>query len=180
MIDDVLEPVLIKSSASSDMQTTYPDAHQFLTYSENMEIGDFRLRTFRSRVDMQKRQPLFQAPGQHTFFIPVEEGFKSIHRPDLIDRRVIDGHVIPDRAVFTAAAPLDEPLNTAAFGENLKVQITFFSQGEGHHKRSGWIVVVKICQMIVDLLLRLPQPMSSHKPLGPMECTRRESCWERS
>ena len=136
VIDDILEPVLIKSSASLDMQTTYPDAHQFLAYSENMEIGDFRLRTFRSRVDMQKRQPLFQAPGLHTFFIPVEEGFKSIHRPDLIDRRVIDGHVIPDRVVFTAPAPLDEPLNTAAFEDNLKVQISFFAQGEGHHRRS--------------------------------------------
>lgn len=137
VIDDILEPVLIKSSASPDIQTTYPDAHQFLAYSENMEIGDFRLRTFRSRVDMQKRQSLFQAPGLHTFFIPVEDGFKSIHRPDLIDRRVIDGHVIPDRAIFTAPAPLDEPMNTAAFEDNLKVQISFFSQGEGHHKKSA-------------------------------------------
>lgn len=139
VIDDVLEPVMVKSTASLDMQTTYPDAHQFLTYSENMEIGDFRLRTFRSRVDMQKRQSLFQAPGQHTFFIPVEEGFKSIHRPDLIDRRVIDAHVIPDRAIFTAAAPLNEPLNTAAFEDNLKVQISFFTQGEGHQKKSEWL-----------------------------------------
>lgn len=135
VIDDILEPVIIKSSASQDMQTTYPDAHQFLTYSENMEIGNFRLRTFRSRVDMAKRQPLYQAPGHHTFFIPVEEGFKSIHRPDLINGRVIDGHVIPDRVVFTAAAPLNEALNTSTV-DNPKVQISFFSQGEGHHRKS--------------------------------------------
>lgn len=138
MIDDILEPVLIKSSAPSDLQATYPDALQFMSFSENIEIGEYRLRTFRSRVDLAKRQPLFQAQGQNTYFIPVEDGFKSIHRPDLIDRRVIDGHVIPGKAIFTAAAPLDEPLNTAAFEDNIKIQISFFAQGEGHHRRSEW------------------------------------------
>lgn len=71
--------------------------------------------------------------------MPVEEGFKPGNRPDLIDGRVIDGHVIPHRVVFTAAAPLDEALDTAANEEGLKVQISFFSQGEGHHRKSEFL-----------------------------------------
>lgn len=127
---------MVKSGAVHDIQATYPDAYQFLTYSENIDIGDIRLRTFRSRVNIQKRESLYQASGGHTYFIPVEDGFKAIHRPDLIDRRVIDGHVIPNRVIFTSPAPLNEGLPTAAFEDNLKVLITFFTQSDGKNIRS--------------------------------------------
>lgn len=53
----------------------------------------------------------------------------------MIDGKVIDGHVIPNHVIFTAPAPLDDPLETLAFGDNLKVTVTFFKQGEGKNAK---------------------------------------------
>lgn len=61
----------------------------------------------------------------------------------MIDKKVIDGHIIPDRVVFTASAPLEEPFATSAFEDNIKVTVTFFTQGEGKHQRSKFL---SICQ----------------------------------
>lgn len=65
-------------------------------------------------------------------------------RPDMIDKKVIDGHIIPDRVVFTASAPLEEPFATSAFEDNIKVTVTFFTQGEGKHQRSIHILFLFI------------------------------------
>lgn len=51
----------------------------------------------------------------------------------MIDKKVIDGHIIPNRVMFTAPARLDEPFPTLAFEDNLKVTITFFTQNDGKH-----------------------------------------------
>lgn len=59
-------------------------------------------------------------------------------RPEMIDRKVIDGHVIPNKVIFTAAAPIEQPFNTLAFEDNVKVTITFFTQGEGKTQKSNW------------------------------------------
>lgn len=134
MIDDVLTPLTTIPSSTVDVHN--PDAFQFLTFSESLDIGHHRVRSYRQKVIMHKKEYLYQTPGAHTFLIPVEEGFKSPHRPDMIDRKVIDGHIIPNRTVFTAAAPLGEPLPTAAFEDNLKVLITFFSQADGKSVKS--------------------------------------------
>ncbi|XP_055716289.1 fasciclin-1-like [Phlebotomus papatasi] len=134
VIDDVLTPLTTIPSSTVDVHN--PDAFQFLTFSESLDIGHHRVRSYRQKVIMHKKEYLYQTPGAHTFLIPVEEGFKSPHRPDMIDRKVIDGHIIPNRTVFTAAAPLGEPLPTAAFEDNLKVLITFFSQADGKSVRT--------------------------------------------
>lgn len=44
---------------------------------------------------------------------------------------MIDGHVIPGKVIFTASAPIEEPLETAAFHDNLKITASFFDVGEG-------------------------------------------------
>lgn len=54
----------------------------------------------------------------------------------MIDKKVIDGHVISDQVVFTASAPTEEPYETLAFDDNIKVTISFFKQGEGKNAKS--------------------------------------------
>lgn len=129
---------------------------------------------------MTRKEDIYKAVGGHTFLIPVEEGFKvrvcstwpcpltivfiavfffsfleqPPPRPDMIDRKVIDGHVIPNNVIFTAPAPLDDPLETLAFEDNLKVTVTFFKQGEGKNAKgeSGWgLKVVEISLYIYEI-----------------------------
>lgn len=74
MIDDVLAPLTHKPSATVEVYN--PDAWQFLTHSEQLDIGSHRVRSFRQRVVMNKKEKIYGEAGGHTFFIPVEEGFK--------------------------------------------------------------------------------------------------------
>lgn len=57
-------------------------------------------------------------------------------RPDLIDRKVIDGHVIPHHVIFTAPARLEHAYETIAFEDNLKVTATFFTSTDGKQPKS--------------------------------------------
>lgn len=53
------------------------DAFQFLTHAESLAIGSHRVRTYRRRVILSNKENVYQdLRGFHTFFIPVEEGFK--------------------------------------------------------------------------------------------------------
>lgn len=52
-------------------------------------------------------------------------------RSNLVDGKVIDGHVIPNTVVFTAASQKDEPRTSAAFEDLLKVTVSFFKQKDG-------------------------------------------------
>lgn len=54
----------------------------------------------------------------------------------MIDKKVIDGHIIPNKVVFTTSAPTEQPFETLAFEDNMKVTITFFTQGEGKRTKS--------------------------------------------
>jgi fasciclin 1 len=58
----------------------------------------------------------------------------------LIDRKVIDGHVIPHHVIFTAPAHLQHEYETIAFEDNLKVTATFFTQNDGKTNRSEFLV----------------------------------------
>lgn len=46
----------------------------------------------------------------------------------MIDDKVIDGHVIPDHVLFTAATHHDMPYETLAFSDNLKVTVSFTTE----------------------------------------------------
>lgn len=133
IIDDVLTPLTVNPSTSFELYN--PDAFQFIQHAENLDINQHRIRSFRQKIVMTRKEDIYKAVGGHTFLIPVEEGFKPPPRPDMIDRKVIDGHVIPNNVVFTAPAPLDDPLETLAFEDNLKVTVTFFKQGEGKNAK---------------------------------------------
>lgn len=87
-------------------------------------------------------------------------------RPDLIDKKVIDGHVIPNKVIFTSSAAIDEPYYTLAFEDNLKVTVSFFTQQSGKETKSKFFfhifsyVVVVLCMhvlFILCFLMSLPE-----------------------
>lgn len=147
-IDEVLQP-LTKSPKSSLDNVNGFTAFQLLTHFESLDIGGHRIRHFGDKVIANQKEKIFNTNGFHTYFVPVDEGFKPPPRSDLFDARVIDAHVVPDRVIFTAAAPLDEPLETLTFEDNLKVQVTFFTQSEGRHTKSKSLRQI-LCSPLID------------------------------
>ncbi|XP_016840749.1 fasciclin-1 isoform X3 [Nasonia vitripennis] len=132
-ISEVLEPVLPLRSSELIYN---PDAYQFLNQSESIALGNHRVRTFHHRVKVTGKSNVFSSEGRYTFFIPVDEGFKPAPRANKIDEKVIDGHVIPGHVLFTAPTPSNKPYETLAFGDNLKVTISFSTEhsDKGHDK----------------------------------------------
>ncbi|XP_075231724.1 fasciclin 1 Fas1 domain-containing, partial [Lycorma delicatula] len=122
IIDGVLEPV---RSTSPDIEINNPDAYQFINQSEHLNLDTHRVRSFRHRVQLNGKADVFKAEGRHTFFIPVDEGFQPPPRPEKIDAKVIDGHIIPNKVLFTNPTPNDMEFETLAFTDMLKVTISF-------------------------------------------------------
>ncbi|XP_023702117.1 fasciclin-1 isoform X3 [Cryptotermes secundus] len=136
VIDQVLVPV--RSANKDTVQIYNPDAFQFLNQSENLDLEHHRVRSFRQRVNQNNKGNVFLAEGKNTFFIPVDEGFKPTPRPEKIDQKVIDGHVIPNHVLFTDATPKDKDYETLAFSDNVRVTISFSTQSNG--KTSSYYV----------------------------------------
>lgn len=78
-------------------------------------------------------------------------------RPELIDKKVIDGHIIPNRVVFTKSAPIEQPFETLAFEDNIKVTVTFFTQGEGKNIKSMYSIFYFKIEMLENLWSFQPQ-----------------------
>lgn len=73
VIDDILIPLTVNQGSN---EIYNPDAYQFLMNANVFNINPHRVRNFYQRVILLKTEKLYQADGYHTFFIPVEEGFK--------------------------------------------------------------------------------------------------------
>lgn len=144
VIEEVLQP-LTKQPRSSIENANGFTAFQLLTHWDSLEIGGHKIKEFGNKVIGTQKEKVFNSIGFHTYFIPVDEGFKPPPRSDLFDARVIDAHVVPDRVIFTAAAPLNEPLETLTFEDNLKVKVTFFTQSEGRHTKSKSLEQILNC-----------------------------------
>ncbi|XP_017039638.1 fasciclin-1 isoform X3 [Drosophila ficusphila] len=129
IIDEVLEPLTVKSGHTDTPNN--PNALKFLKNAEEFNVDNIGVRTYRSQVTMAKKESIYDAAGQHTFLVPVDEGFKLSARSSLVDAKVIDGHVIPNTVIFTAAAQHDDPKTSAAFEDLLKVTVSFFKQKNG-------------------------------------------------
>lgn len=142
VIDEVLHPLTKLPKSSLDNVNGFT-AFQLLTHWESLDIGGYKIKQFGNKVIGTPKEKVFNTNGFHTYFIPVDEGFKPPPRSDLFDARVIDAHVVPDRVIFTAAAPFNEPLATLTFEDNLKVQVTFFTQSEGKHTKSEYTVQIR-------------------------------------
>ncbi|XP_025990127.1 fasciclin-1 isoform X2 [Solenopsis invicta] len=137
IINEVLEPV---RSNSAETSIYNPNAFQFLNQSENLNLGDHRVRTFRQRIVIEKKEPIFKAEGRFTFFIPVDEGFKPEPRPQKIDQLVIDGHVLPNEVLFTSPTPEKVPYPTLVFSDNLKVVVSFLKSQNKVYVQSDTLV----------------------------------------
>ncbi|CAH2991622.1 unnamed protein product [Chilo suppressalis] len=134
VIDQVLQPLQPHGSSSSSSSVYNPNAFQFLEHSDEFNIGQHRLRSFRQKVTQLQKKEVFNADGRHTFFIPVDEGFKPTTRSDLIDEKVVDGHVIPHHVLFTKATPDTKEFETLAFGDNVKVIVSFSTAMNGNEE----------------------------------------------
>ncbi|XP_046835793.1 fasciclin-1 isoform X1 [Vespa velutina] len=137
VIDEVLEPV---RSISPESPIYNPDAFQFINQSENFNMGNHRVRTFRQRIVIEKKEGIFTADGRYTFFIPVDEGFKPEPRPQKVDHLVIDGHVIPNHILFTVPTPENVYYETLVFSDNLKVTVSFLMEHNKVYVKSNTIV----------------------------------------
>ncbi|XP_058795465.1 fasciclin-1 isoform X2 [Phymastichus coffea] len=124
-INEILEPVQTRGTTELIYN---PDAFQFLNQSENLDLGSHRIRTFHQRVKITRKENVFSSADKYTFFIPVDEGFKPSPRSNKVDSQVIDGHIIPRHVLFTAPTPSNRPYETLAFGDNLKVTISFSTE----------------------------------------------------
>ncbi|XP_039749847.1 fasciclin-1 isoform X3 [Pararge aegeria] len=131
VVDQVLQPLLPLSQSSGGSPVYNPNAYQFLEHSDEFNIGPHRLRSFRQKVNQLQKKEVFNADGRHTFFIPVDEGFKPTTRSDLIDAKVVDGHVIPHHVLFTQATPDTKEFKSLAFSDNVKVIISFTTSMNG-------------------------------------------------
>ncbi|XP_044262943.1 fasciclin-1 isoform X3 [Tribolium madens] len=128
-IDEVLVPT--RSAKTAQHRVYNPTAHEFLEYYESLIFHPHRLRYFRQKVQQHNKQDIFKTEGGHTFFIPVDEGFKN-KRAELIDGKIIDGHVIPKHVLFTTPTKKDVPFQTLANGDNnVRVVISFTQETRG-------------------------------------------------
>lgn len=58
----------------------------------------------------------------------------------MIDEKVIDGHVIPHHVLFTHATPDAKEFETLAFGDNVKVIISFSTVMNGKDEISEYLI----------------------------------------
>ncbi|XP_049820790.1 fasciclin-1 isoform X2 [Aethina tumida] len=129
-IDEVLVPTRSPQSASRKLFN--PTALEFLENYESLIQNPHRVRIFRQKVQQNNKQDIFKTEGGHTYFIPVDEGFKN-ERAAFIDDKIIDGHVIPKQVLFTNPTKKDMPFQTLANGDNdIRVVISFTQEQRGH------------------------------------------------
>ncbi|XP_018568338.1 fasciclin-1 isoform X2 [Anoplophora glabripennis] len=127
-IDQVLIPTRSPRTASNAVYN--PTAWEFLENYESLIQHPHRLRTFRQKVIEFSKKNIFQTEGGHTFFISVDEGFEN-ERPNLIDDKIIDSHVIHGKVLFTSPTKKDVPFKTLAYSDNIKVVISFTQEQQG-------------------------------------------------
>ncbi|XP_037077554.1 fasciclin-1-like isoform X2 [Pollicipes pollicipes] len=117
IIDEVLEPTIPNSR---DSKLFNPNALELLSNSAKYRLGDASIKKFYEKVQQLEKIGVFDTQGFHTYFIPVDEGLDAVL--DQIDRSVLDGHVIPDKVLFTRTMGNDS-YKTTAFGDMLKVTV---------------------------------------------------------
>jgi uncharacterized surface protein with fasciclin (FAS1) repeats len=125
ILDSVLEPL---TPLVSDNSQAYIDltAGKLLRESDAYRITGHSIRNFSSQVRSMKKFDLFDMPGRHTFFIPIDSAFNNLEKK-LVVEDVIAGHVVPNQLLFTA------PLNrveqkTATYTDGSAIKVTAIIQ----------------------------------------------------
>ncbi|XP_050541767.1 fasciclin-1 isoform X2 [Daktulosphaira vitifoliae] len=128
VIDQVLQPLRLKKDMTT---TTYnPNASKMMEINEILDLDGYRINAFRNRVIELQKLHQFGNKGGHTFFIPVDE-VNNYQRAnfDIIDKQIIDAHIIPDNVLFLGPTNEGEQFKTLAFTDMLRV-VAFFSSNE--------------------------------------------------
>lgn len=115
IIDEVLSPTIPTVSGSSYFN---PSANDYLKNSNKYVDGKFSLMKFYAKLREHNRMSLFESPGFHTFFIPIDTFFEPVRR--MVDGPVIESHVIPDQVLFTRTIG-NQSYHSATYSDNLKV-----------------------------------------------------------
>ncbi|XP_043226936.1 fasciclin-1-like [Amphibalanus amphitrite] len=118
IIDEVLEPT-IPAEASQSMHFN-PNALELLANSNKFSLGNASIGKFYQAVQSNEKLGVFSSGSFNTYFIPVDEKFDAVH--DRFTGEVVDGHVIPNHALFTRTMG-DESFRTLAFNDMLKATI---------------------------------------------------------
>lgn len=101
----------------------------------------------------------------------------------MIDKKVIDGHVIPGRVIFTSSAHMEHAYETEAFEDNLKVTATFFTQNDGKQTKSKLEATTFNALFIVMMRFRYEfysQRTSSQIRSLVMQSIQQALCWLKS
>jgi len=130
IVDTVLEPLCPKSRTNS-LGYMHLTAGKLLRDSDNYDLGDHSIKKFAGKVQelsmkektlSKKRSQLYDKPGRHTFFVPVDAAFENFS-PFLVDEDVVAGHVVQDTLMFTNPIDSDEHTadkHTATYDENME------------------------------------------------------------
>ena len=74
VIDSVLEP-LVPISLRDAEYFVQLDALKLASKSTLYDLGGHRVRVFSGQAELNRKSHMFSVPGQHTFFMPVDEAF---------------------------------------------------------------------------------------------------------
>merc|ERR1719384_1748394 len=112
IIDSVLEPLV---PTVTDNSQAYIDltAGKLLRESDAYRIPGYTIRNFSSQVRSMKQFNLFDQPGRHTFFIPVDSAFEDLEKK-LVDKDIIAGHIVPNKLLFTDPI-INQPQRTSTY-----------------------------------------------------------------
>ena len=77
-----------------------------------------------------KQFNLFDQPGRHTFFIPVDSAFENLEKK-LVDKDIIAGHIVPNNLLFTDPLIKEEQKTTTFNGKTIKVTAIIQQTAQG-------------------------------------------------
>lgn len=123
IIDEVLEPT-IPSVAGESMHFN-PSALKLLANSKKYDLADASIEKFYQTIQSAEKLDLFSSGQFHTFFIPIDKYYDAVR--DQVTAQVVDGHVIPNKVLFTRTMG-DKSYRTEAFDEMLKVTIKLLGE----------------------------------------------------
>lgn len=106
---------------------TQPSAFDFLQKYQQWELGSRKIFNWWTRVQYHEKTKLYQKPGGHTFFIPIDDKMDD-HKLQSIDSYVIEGHVIPNMVLFTRPTTKNFIFESVSNGDYIYIVLSMLSQ----------------------------------------------------
>ncbi|XP_050740112.1 fasciclin-1-like isoform X1 [Eriocheir sinensis] len=129
IVDRVITPTVPRGVNLSTINTAYltPDAQKLLLKPHYYGFeNDLSIKLFEQRVSTLDLLKVFNISGKNTFFIPTDSALNMLRgEQELVDKQVIDGHVVPNKVLFTRTVQdAKNEYKSLAFTDNLKVYIS--------------------------------------------------------